>query len=666
MCGVAAIFGVDPPAAPHRGTVLRMLASMRHRGPDGCGVYVGHGVALGAVRLAINDVAHGLQPFVSTCGRFVCCYNGEIFNHLELRQELAEGGYIFRTNCDGEVIANLLSSAGEGGLERLDGQYSLIAWDRAERVGYLMRDEFGIVPLFYSCQEGKLLVASTLSAFFHAPSCALDLNEAALVQTCSFWSPVGSTTWIRQINSVLPGERLSVEAGKISHRARRFQVPSFQFLDEAEGVSDEAVLEEIEQSVRLRIPKEVGVGVYLSGGVDSALIAAISQSQADGIKAFSVTFGGSSRDEGPQQSEIAKQLSLEHWTVDCRQEDLADYFEEVVRHAEVPLVRTAAVGTFLLSRLAREKGVKVVLTGEGADEVFFGYDIYRSIGVITRILATGSPTTAMSDAELRDWLTRDPFARVLESTPNDQGSATHLLSLITDLHSSPFGPHALRWSNTSALKHLLSADLRGPAAMLNPTDIVGSVLPDDYLDFDPLRRSALLDFNTLLSGYLLSSQGDRMGMAHSIELRVPYLSRSLVQTAWRTANLGRWNNCSVTKPAVRNALQTFVGEEISSRPKKAYAAMDLNIADDYVWKRLEEYLSPETIRQFGLYDEKEGRRVIQERRQSRALANDFISSIALIASTHILAKHFTTLSSAAEQRREVDIGVSRELTDMAC
>ena len=214
MCGLAGAFSASDSQPLDRLTLLRMLAAISHRGPDGCGVFFEQSAALGSVRLAVEDVRNGRQPFVSNRGDVVCCYNGEISNHSALRAMLSKRGYVFRTDCDGEVIANLFACGGRKALDDLEGQFAIALWDRRTRTATLARDEFGVLPLFFMARPGRVVFASSIAAFCQLPGLALTIDEHSLMEICTFWVPIGRSTFITEIRSVLPGETITVHEGE--------------------------------------------------------------------------------------------------------------------------------------------------------------------------------------------------------------------------------------------------------------------------------------------------------------------------------------------------------------------------------------------------------------------------------------------------------------------
>lgn len=662
MCGVAGAFAADGERPMGRRTLLGMLAAQRHRGPDGCGIYLGTTSSIGSVRLAITGVTGGYQPFVSSSGKVVCCYNGEIYNHLQLRGYLSGKGCTFNSTCDGEVIANLYAVDGLEGLKRIEGQFALALWDSANRTGVLARDEFGILPLFLAVLPRRILFASTLAAFFAEPSFRTGLNHQALVETCRFWSPIGRSSILESVEAILPGEMLTIEQGVITSRWRRFQVPSHCEFDDESPPDQEEIGSLLREAVSRRLPQEVPYGVYISGGVDSAFIAsAATQAQAAPI-ALSVTFPDSRRDESEEQRAIVQALGLRHHSLACTAADVAANFAAVVRQAEAPLVRTAPVGTYLLSRLARDDGIKVVLSGEGADELFAGYDIYRSIPILEQIACGKSLADVLTTAECDDWLSRDPFAIPLGWEDSAAGSAQIIAAQAAAAVQSDFGVHIMRWTNTSRLLQLLHPDLRPTSSLIDGLETMRTLMPPDYSSLDSLSRSALLDFNSLLAGYLLSSQGDRMAMAHSVEMRVPFLDRALVRRVWRLPWRERMPR-PVAKLSLRKALHDVLPDTIRMRPKKAYAATDFALNHPGVWQSLERYLSPDAVQHFGLFDSIAIDALIHTERQMGGLTNDFISPFALVASTHILAEHFEERRAEPEAIKLEPSRLFRDLGD---
>ncbi|WP_309068441.1 asparagine synthase (glutamine-hydrolyzing), partial [Microbacterium sp.] len=501
---------------PDLDLVRDMLATLRHRGPDGAGLYRDRRVALGHVRLAIVDASGGAQPLSNEDGRIWVTFNGEIFNHVELRAQLEDRGHRFRTRSDTEVVVHAWEEWGLGCFARFNGQWALALWDRRTDRLVLSRDRFGVHPLYYTRAAGRLLFASEVKALFADPDVPRAFDPIGLEETLTFWSPVAPRTVFRGVHQVPPGSALVVdEDGERLHvvEALDFPVRGREPRQDLEANVD-AVREAITRATVLRFQRsDVPVGAYLSGGIDSAVTSAvIAQLPGVRLRTFSVRFAEDEYDEGRYQRLMSERLGTRHDDIVVSSREVADVLPDVVRHAEAPLLRTAAAPMFLLSRLARDAGCKVVVTGEGSDEMLAGYDLFREAR-IREFWARdpASPARARAVELLYPWMARSP------SLAPAFGRRFFGRDLDGD---DPALSHRPRWGTTAALQSLLDPAMRADAAV--DAALVARMPPDSGA-WDPLSRAQWLEITTLLPGYLLSSQGDRMLMAHGVEGRFPFL-----------------------------------------------------------------------------------------------------------------------------------------------
>lgn len=566
MCGICGIVSTGAP--PNLPLLRRMMGRLGHRGPDGNGYYRDRRAALGHNRLAIIDTAGGAQPMCNEDETLWVTFNGEIFNYVELRDELRGRGHTFRTASDTEVIVHAWEEWGEGCFGRFNGQWALALWDRREQRLVLSRDRLGVRPLFYTRTPGGLMFASEVKALFADPSVERALDPAGLDQTFTYWSTVAPRTVFRGIEQLEPGHFAVLDRAGL----RTAAYWSISFPDQGqEPVQDaranaEALRERLVEASRLRfVRSDVPVGAYLSGGLDSSITAAVVSQYTDApLHTFSLRFSADELDEGRYQKEMAARLGTEHQDVVVSPADIAEVFPEVVRHAETPLLRAAPAPLFLLSQLVRDNGYKVVVTGEGADEVLAGYDIFREARV--RMFWARDPESAKRSraAELLyPWMARSPGAM--------PAFARSFFGRNLDLADSALS-HRPRWDSTAALKGLLSADLRAETERADPPDVVASMPPGSE-GWDPLSRGQWLEMTTLLAGYILSSQGDRMLMANSVEGRFPFLDRDVVDLAGSLPARHKLFGLE-EKWLLKQAFGDLVPPDIIRRPKQPYRAPD--------------------------------------------------------------------------------------------
>ncbi|WP_051322968.1 asparagine synthase (glutamine-hydrolyzing) [Luteimonas sp. J29] len=601
MCGLAGFAGGVAPTPEDRLDLERMIATLHHRGPDAHGVHLSPGVGLAHARLSIIDLATGQQPLHDGSGSVWTVFNGEIFNFLELRRELERDGYTFRTSSDTEVIVHLYHRDGDRFVERLNGQFAIALWDARRRRLVLARDRAGIRPLYHVRARGRLWFASEVKALLAAlPECAR-LDPDGLVQAFTFWGPSDPDTLFEGVRSLPPGHLLALEADgrEILTRYWDWDFPDagaaapFASFDEA--VEDLRGL--LLDAVRLQLRADVPVGAYLSGGLDSSGIVALArQAGIASVRTFSVTFDDAEFDEREQQQAMVRHLGTAHTTLHCTRRDIADAFPALVRHTEAPVLRTAPVPLMLLSGEVRRSGYKVVLTGEGADEVFAGYDLFKEAKV--RRFWARQP-----DSAWRHLLLGRLYGYLANSPVGTPGFARAFFAQGLEHIDRPVFSHVPRWTTSGRALAFLAPELQARAAAFDPLAFQEGRLPPQASRWAPLARDQYLEAKSLMAGYLLSSQGDRVAMANSIEGRFPFLDHRVIEFANRLPP--HWKLRGLTeKHILRRALEPLLPPEIARRTKQPYRAPDASSffehgrPADYV----AELLSPGRIRDAGLFD----------------------------------------------------------------
>ena len=566
MCGVCGIVSHDSP--PDLTLLRRMMGRLGHRGPDGNGYFRDQRAALGHTRLAIIDASGGAQPLCNEDGTVWVTFNGEIFNYVELGAELRHRGHIFRTASDTEVIVHAWEEWGENCFSRFNGQWAFALWDRRADRLVLSRDRLGICPLFFIRRPRGLLFASEVKSLFADWSVERAFDPVGLGQTFTYWSPVAPRTVFRGVEQLEPGYYAVLDRDgfrKAPYWCITFPDHGREPVQETQE-NAKALRERIIEATRLRfLRSDVPVGAYLSGGLDSSLTAAVIARYTDApLHTFSLRFSDSEFDEGEYQKKMWAVLGTQHQAITVNPSDIAAVFPEVIWHAEVPVLRAAPAPLFLLSKLVRDNGYKVVVTGEGADEVLAGYDLFREARVRlfwSRDLGSAKRTRA---AELLyPWMVRSPgrmpaFARSFFGRRLDPGD--------------PALSHRPRWDSTSVIKSMLSRDLQESTGRTDAEDVVAR-MPPDSKSWDPLSRAQWLEMTTLLAGYILASQGDRMLMAHSVEGRFPFLDRDVVDFA---NALPAWHKLFglEEKYLLKRAFADLVPDDILHRPKQPYRAPD--------------------------------------------------------------------------------------------
>lgn len=650
MCGIAGVHNLRAAAAPAiaQATLEDMIAALHHRGPDEYGLYLGAQTGLASARLSIVDLAGGQQPMGNEDGRLWVVYNGEIFNYPELRPDLERRGHHFATHCDTEVILHLYEEYGPQFLNRLNGQFAIALWDEANRTLLLARDRLGIRPLYYTVQGGQLTFGSEAKAIFARPELRAEIDPAALRQVFTYWSPQTPHAIFRGLQEVPPGHYLLAREGQVV-------VDRYWQLDfaEAAGRSEADALDEFEHllvdATQIRLRADVPVGAYLSGGLDSSVTAAVirrhTQSRLD---TFSISFADPHYDESAFQRRMVQALGTDHHELFCTHQEIGQALPDVIWHTEMPLLRSAPVPMFLLSRLVNQHRYKVVVTGEGADELLAGYDLFK-------------------EAQVRRFWARQPQSqvrplllhRLYPDIPRLSQSAAFLAAFFKqglEQTDDPFYSHRIRWTNTARAWRFLAGGAGGEAEALVPP----VALPAAFGGWSPLAQAQYLEITTFLSPYLLASQGDRVGMAHSVEGRYPFLDYRLVEFCSRLPARLKLRGLE-EKWLLRQLGRRLVPPEILQRKKRPYRApiqRSLFTGEaglDYVGA----LLAPEAIRDAGYFDPAAVERLARKAQAAAALSEMEEMALMGILTTQLLDQWFVRrqrapFSPAGGQFRVVD------------
>jgi len=652
MCGIAGIVSIDGAAAPPALDALeRMAGALSHRGPDEFGLYRDPHAGLAHARLSIIDLSTGQQPLTNETGSIWIAFNGEIFNYLELRADLERAGHRFKTRSDTEVIVHAYEEWGVEAFRKFNGQWALALWDSAQRELVLARDPFGVRPLYLAHHGGRLFFASEIKAIFAADaSIPRRIDPRGIDQIFTFWTTIAPQTVFDGVEEMEPGTTRVYGAGGV-RRARCWE-PSFPGSEAAHfdgTVEDaaEAVRAALENATSLRMLRaDVPVGSYLSGGLDSSLVAALGlRAKGSRFSTFSLRFEDAEYDETEHQRAMAEYLGSDHHEVLVSRHDIARVFPDVIRHTERPVLRTAPAPLYLLSRLVHEAGIKVVLTGEGADEMFAGYDLFREAKV--RRFWARQPQSAWRPRlleRLYPYLERSP---VSQRAIARQFFGQHL----ADAPLPGFG-HEPRWRGAAALKRLLSADVLAATRGVDAVAALRASLPEAFGSWTPLAQDQYLEVHTLLSGYLLSSQGDRMLMANSVEGRFPFLDRQVAALAESLPPAFKLRVLD-EKHVLKRAATTLVPPSILARKKQPYRAPDaLSFAADEARDWIDEVASARAVAEAGVFNPTAATSVIAKCR-ARAAGGQFSNADNMAAvgvlSTQLVHHHFVQRQPQAER-----------------
>ena len=551
MCGIA---GFISPARADAAALAPMLARIAHRGPDGQGTFVEGPAALGHCRLAIIDLQGGAQPLYSEDKNFVVVFNGEIYNYRELTAELTALGHTFTTRTDTEVLLHGWEQWGRELLPRLRGMFAFALWDRRAQVLFCARDMFGIKPLYYCrCADGTLLFASEIKAFLDHPSFEKQLNTAQLPLYLSCQYSPGRDTFFAGVQKLLPGHFLEFSEGIV--RTTRWVQPAFLPGDTPPAPDElEAVLR---QSAEAHKIADVEVAGFLSGGVDSAYLTALARP----ARTYTISYAEPKYDESFPARALARNLGLRNRVRCISPGEFWDAVPAVQYHMDEPMADAAAVALYFLNREAA-RDVKVVLSGEGADELFGGYNIYRD------------PFTARWYNRLPPWL-QGGLGAAASLLPPGPG-VNFLVRRGLSLEERYFGPTALL---TEREKRRLLPGYEGDGDPVCLTESSWDMTEDQ----DPVTRMQQVDLQLWLAGDILL-KADKMSMAHSLELRVPYLDKEVFALAAALPAAAK-ANARMTKIALRQAAARTLPPAAAARKKLGFP---VPVRD---WLRQEPYTS---------------------------------------------------------------------------
>jgi len=630
-----------------------MAATLHHRGPDEFGVYRDRYAGLGHARLSLIDLASGQQPLCNETEDLWIAYNGEIFNYIELRTQLEGSGHHFRTHSDTEVIVHAFEEWGEACFERFNGQWAIALWDAKRRQLVLSRDRMGIRPLYIHAAPGRLLFGSEVKALFADPSVPRELDPRGLAQTFSYWGPVAPTTVFKGVEELLPAS-VRTYAADGSYREHVFWTPTFPetpseaacplSLDEA----TEGLRERLDNASRLRAMRsDVPVGSYLSGGLDSSVTAWMGRQAKTGeFRTFSLRFEDAEFDETRFQRQMSERLDSRHEEIEVARSDIAAVFPEVVRHTERPVPRTAPAPMYLLSKLVRQAGIKSVLTGEGADEVLAGYDIFRE-AKIRRFWAREPDSTC------RPLLFDRLYPYLARAPQQTRGMAQAFWKQGLERAAQPGFSHDPRWRTTASVQRFFN---RGVAAGLEatpPASVLDS-LPGGFDKWISLGQDQMLEIMTLFGPYLISSQGDRMLMANSVEGRFPFLDVEVMEF------------CNALPPSyklrvldekhiLKRVAREIVPPDILTRKKQPYRAPDaISFVSDDAPDYVGDVLSESAVTAAGVFDPRKVQGLYAKLRKRAAASGDIVFSNADnmafvgILSTQLLVDSFISQPSAID------------------
>ncbi len=621
MCGIAGLSGMVD-----EGALRLAVQAIAHRGPDDEGIFTdpAAGVGLGHRRLSILDLSpQGHQPMASTDGTVVLVYNGEIYNFRELRRELEMQGVQFRGNSDTEVLLNLYLREGEAMLPRLNGIFAFALWDGRKQSLFLARDALGVKPLYYAESGGRLSFASEIKALLHLAPEARVLDQVALHRYLSFlWCPGGGTP-LKAVRKLAPGNAMFVRDGRIERQWCWYQLPTTQPVDSLQGqqAAIESTAAQLKRAVKRQMVADVPVGAFLSGGLDSSAVVALAREQEPDIRCFTIESKGGQEagatDDLPYARKVARHLGVPLDVVRIEASRMAGDLEQMVAQLDEPLADPASLNVLYISRLAREQGIKVLLSGAGGDDLFTGYRRHRALSLERywrwlplRVRRALSGLGGRLD-QRQAWARR--LTKVLDG-----------VALEGDVRLVNY----FRWAGEQRLRALYTPAFR---QALGEEDAAAPML--DFLQQMPQGTKSLERMLALEQRFFLADHNitytDKMSMAAGVEVRVPFLDTELVELAAHIPSSFKQKGAE-GKWILKKAMEPYLPREVIYRPKTGFGAPLRRWMCHDLRELMGDLLSEESLRRRGLFDPAAVQQLIADNESGRVDASYTLLSLLCI------------------------------------
>lgn len=576
MCGIVGLIWSDK--IEYNGILHNMIDSIKYRGPDETGYYIDDNIGLGHARLSIIDPENGKQPITNEDESIVVIFNGEIFNFQTLGKDLLEKGHCLKNNSDTAVLPHLYEEYDLDMFKKLNGQFAIAIWDKKKKRLILARDRFGEKPLFYFNKDKNFCFASEVKAILKSGLVHAEISPIVLKQIFTFWTPIGDKSVFQDIYQVPPGSYLVFENCETNIEAYWNYVYSktteIKYKDKDDFINE--LEDKLVSSVKKRMISDVPISFYLSGGLDSSLITSIAAKNSNKtLNTFSIIFDDNNFDESEYQNYMSQYLGTKHQSIMFSKKQIPSIIKDVIYHAEVPLLRSGAFPMYVLANLVRSNDIKVVLSGEGSDELFGGYDIFREVKI--REFCRKNPDSKFG---------RTLYKRVNNYVKGLADQSANSLSLYYNDYApqSNFDSHLSRWKLGFYSQQFFSREYREVMKNYNELRYMEDSLPHDYLEWTPLQQAQYLEVITLFSNYLLSSQGDRVSMAASVECRYPFLAYEIAEFAADLPDKMKIMGLN-EKYVVKKLAEKYVPDTIIKRKKFPYRA-PINICelmkDEYI------------------------------------------------------------------------------------
>jgi len=602
MCGIVGVYGGNTR------NIEKACVSIKHRGPDDSGVFIDEklNIGLGHQRLSILDTSNlGHQPMISNNKNIVIVFNGEIYNFLELRSDLEKRGYVFNGNSDTEVLINLYLSEGKQMLTKLKGIFAFAILDIVEKTLFVARDALGVKPLYFSTEGGAFYFASEMKALFEFDSIHKDLNIESLNRYLTFlWCP-GEETPIKSIKKLLPGQALIVRAGKVKEKWIWYQLPIFRGIcaDLNENESIAGVTNHLRKAVHNQMVSDVPLGAFLSGGLDSSSVVAFARELNQDIQCFTIETQGKQDngfvDDLPYAKKVAKHLNVNLEIVTVSSNQIADDLQSMVAQLDEPLADPASLNVRYISQIAKQQGIKVLLSGAGGDDLFTGYR--RHYALETERYWSWMPQSARELIE--------NATKLLNTNKSIQRRFVKLFNG-AGLSSKERLLNYFRWTNDKTLQSLFSPEFREIIIQSNPLSPMSSFISPLPSNTSRLDQMLALEQRFFLSDHNLNYT-DKMSMAEGVEVRVPFLDLDLIEFVARIPNKYKQKK-SEGKWVLKKAMEPLLPNSIIYRPKTGFGVPLRRWLKEDLKELLGDLLSVDSLNKRGLFSSQSVQQLISD------------------------------------------------------
>ena len=632
MCGIAGIFNSKRYA--NYENINKMLCSIEHRGPDDMSASFNDNSALGSVRLKIFKLEEGQQPYISKDKETIICLNGEIFNFMDLLNEIKSLDVNIKIKSEVELIYYMFKIFGSDFIEKINGQFAISIKENDKL--FLYRDPFGIRPLFYTVDKGEILFCSEIKGIISVKK-ELGINYNNLGQIIKFWTLIGENTIFENIFQIEAGSYVIFEGLDI--KKIRYFNDKYDSADKVKyknlNEAKEDFYTNLLNAVKRQMHGDVEIGAYLSGGIDSTAITYLLKNLNQNTKTFSINFDNKEYDESHFQNIAINNIKVNNTSIKIGNEDISNIFQKVIYHTETPIFRTAPSPLFLLSKLVNNNSIKVIMTGEGADEILYGYDIFK-------------------ESKIRNFIKRNKFSKyrwnllkkLYAYLPQFQNP--RYFNMIKEFYSKTIDENSKLYSflprlkNNSGIFNFFNEDFL--STPIDDYSEIDKFLDKDFDKIDELQKIEDFEIKTLLTNYLLSSQGDRMTMANSVEGRYPFLDLEFVRYARRIPNEFKLNLLK-DKHILRECFKDKLPSSLYNRPKIAYQAPEIKsfFQNKKTKEYISDYLSNNSLSKVGIYNIKNINNVINKAQKSHLqdrMSFRENSGITIILSLQIIINEF--------------------------